>query len=67
MYLLKNNENNDKFLDSYIWCLHSTLRNYYKDVTSENLKLVKDGTMVYRKAKSHDFKKIWNRKSILLQ
>ena len=56
-YLWNNNLNNDKFLDTYIWCLHSTLRNFYKDVIPENIKLVKDGTIVYRKCVSHDFKK----------
>ena len=56
-YLYKNNENNDKFFDSYIWCLHSTLRNYYKDVNSKKILPVKDGTKVYRKCPSYDFKK----------
>ena len=56
-YLYKSNRNDNKFYNSYIWCLHSTLRNYYKDVNTEKIQLVKDGTMVYRKCKTFDFKK----------
>ena len=57
MYLWKSNRNDNKFYNSYIWCLHSTLRNYYKDVNSEKIQKVKDGTMVYRKCDTFDFKK----------
>lgn len=57
MYLWKSNRNDNKFFNSYIWCLHSTLRNYYKDVNSEKIQKVKDGTMVYRKCDTFDFKK----------
>ena len=56
-YLYKSNRNDNKFYNSYIWCLHSTLRNYYKDVNTEKIQLVKDGTMVYRKCDTFDFKK----------
>ena len=44
-------------INSYIWCLHSTLRNYYNDVNSNYLIPVKDGTVVYRKTITFDKKK----------
>ena len=43
---------------SYIWCLHSVLRNYDSNMILNKLQPVKDGTIVYRKADmTFDFKK----------
>ena len=48
----------EKDIKSFIWCLHSTLINYYKDVHSDKLETIKDGETVYRKTdKTFDFEK----------
>lgn len=47
-----------KEIISYIWCLHSILRNYDPNMILNRLQPVKDGTIVYRKVeKKFDFKK----------
>ena len=48
----KNKELSAKEIESYIWCLHSTLRNYYKDVVSDKLIPVKDGTVLVRSSRT---------------
>ena len=58
--IFQNNKYSEEEIKSYIWCLHSTLRNYYNDVNLNLIKIkpVKDGTILYRKADiSFDFKK----------
>lgn len=47
--LVKSDKYSEKEIKSFIWCLHSTLRNYYHDVNFSKLRLVKDGTVVYRR------------------
>jgi len=55
---IKNKELSEKEIESYIWCLHSTLRNYYKDVVSDKLIPVKDGTVLVRRSdRSFDLNK----------
>ncbi len=41
-------EYSEEEVESMIWCLHSSLINYEKNISLRNLKLVKDGTKVYR-------------------
>ena len=54
----KNEKYNEKEILSFIWCLHSVLRNYDPNMTLNKLQQVKDGTIVYRKADiTFDFKK----------
>ena len=48
----------EKNIKSFIWCLHSTLINYYEDVHSDKLETIKDGKIVYRKTDiTFDFEK----------
>lgn len=46
----KNSKYNKNEIISYIWCLHSVLRNYDPNMTLNKIQPVKDGTIVYRKA-----------------
>lgn len=48
----ENSEYSEEEIKSFIWCLHSILRNYSNDVilNSTKIKPVKDGITVYRRA-----------------